>query len=188
MPYRNPDGSWSYSNDEHLYTQQQNNVANFAASFWNDPALSNEVKAIVKKKHPNLQITDYDLQQQFANFRNEENNRRKIDDEQRKFDADERNRLKLRKEAQDKYGLTDEGMVEVEDHMRKNFIGNYDVAAHHFVATRPSATDNSYDHQHWNHAQQPGFDDIAKDPERWGRIELEKAVKGELMRQRAGGY
>ena len=186
MPRQNPDGSWTYSHDEHLYTNQQSNTANFAASIFNNPKLKKKAKSLIKEAYPDLQIPDYDLQNQFDAFRNEEAERKAAEQQRQEQEKQEQEFRAQRQAAQDKYGLTEEGMLAVEEHMRKNFIGNYDVAARDFVATKPESSEATYDTQFWHHEKQAGFDDIAKDPEKWGRVELEKAFKNAATRQRGG--
>ena len=117
-------------------------------------------------------MPDYDMETKLDSYIDNDKRRHQEEDEKRAFEAQENRRLAQRKEAQDKYNLTEEGMQEVEKLMTEKYIGNYDVAAGHLVATRAASSPPTYDQQYWNHHKQDGYQEIAKDPEAWGRVEL----------------
>ena len=53
------------SDEEYAYLQNRKSVADFSESLYNDPTLNKELKALIKKKYPQVAIPDYDLEQQF---------------------------------------------------------------------------------------------------------------------------
>ena len=149
---------------------------------WDDPALNREAKALLKKKFPNVQIPDYDIMQQveqrFATERQEREDR----ENQRRQQEEEADFNQKRSATQKKYGLTDEGMTELEKMMLERNIGDYEVAASYHVSQNPKPSDATFDDMRWNHSKQEGFADIVKDPEAWGRAEIMKALHNDQER------
>ena len=174
------------SDQEYDWLQQKRQNADLAESIFNDPALSNDAKALIKKKHPNMPIADYDLRQEWrselAQFRKERDDAEN-DKKLKERDADVR---RLRDECQKKYGATDEAMKDLEEFMKKEFIGNYDVAATYRFAHNPATSEPTFSDGLWNHMKQPGAEEIAKDPEGWARTEILKAFHADAQRARGG--
>ena len=80
-----------------------------------------------------------------------------------------------RSKAQKEYGLTDEGMTDLDKWMLDNRVGDYDVAASYRASKNPRPVE-AYQDQYWKHEKQPGWTEIAKDPEGWGRNEILNAI------------
>lgn len=174
------------SDEEYNYLQRMRFSGEAAEDLWNDPALSNEAKALFKKKHPQTPIHDYDLRQELLG----EINRDRSEREERERAKREKERdaevKRLRDECQKKYGATDESMKELEDFMRKEYIGNYDVAAAYKFAKNAEMSEPTYNDNLWNHQKKSDFAEIAKDPEGWARTELINAYRKDQNRERQG--
>lgn len=185
MPQQNQDGSWRLTPQEWAYYTQQDRTANFATSVFNHPKANRKSKELIKEVYPEMQIADYDLEMKLQQYIGENERKQNEASEQKRQQDAETERLQLRKEAQEKHHLTDDAMLEVEQLMREKYIGNYDVAASHFVASRPATSEATFDQQYWHHERQNGFADIARDPEAWARNELQNAYRREEQRTRA---
>jgi hypothetical protein len=164
---------------EYNFLQGRKQVADFVESIYNDPAINKDAKALIKRKYPNLNIPDYDLETKIeSRFADE---KKKRDDEtnaakQKKIDEEI---AASRKKAQDEYGLTDDGMKKVEDFMVANNVGSYEVAASYLASKEPKTSEPDYNGGFWNHGQTfrtDGFKEIVADPEGWARKEIMKAV------------
>jgi hypothetical protein len=172
------------SDDEYNRLIGRSQVADFVESIYNDPQLTREAKALIKKKYPNLQIPDYDIEnrveQRLAQDRQE-----REDAEQHKRDEEERNKYKkLRGDTQNKYGFTDDAMERLEQMMIDRNIGDYEAGAMLLASKEPKTSDATYDNQYWHIDQRKNFADISKDPEGWGRNEIMKAIKTDQERAR----
>lgn len=170
------------SDEEYNYLQQKRVTADFAESIFNDPALNNESKSIIKKKYPNLQIPDYDLEQKFNAKWDEEKKSREEKDKQEREKAERDKFLAQRTETQRQYGFTDEAMQRLEKMMLDRNIGDYEAAASYFASREPQSSEPTFDSTRWHHERQEGFADIAKDPESWGRNEIMRAIKRDEQR------
>ena len=170
MPRTIPDEEWQR-------VQARMQIADFAEDLFNDPQLNKEAKALIKRKHPNMQIPDYDieqrLEQRLAADRKERDDREREQQERtqkQNFDA-------LRKKTQDDYGFTNEAMEELEKLMLEKNVGDYEVAAQYMASKSPKPSDaTAFSDGLWNIDKAPGFADIAKDPEGWGRSEILKTL------------
>jgi hypothetical protein len=174
------------SDQEAAYYENRRMVADFMESIYNDPAHNKEVKQIIKKKFPNLQIPDYDLERKVEErFAKEKKDRDDSAEEKRK--KDEKDKWdKDRKAAQDKYRYNDEDMKRLEKMMVELEIPNYDVAATYMRSQEPAASEPANESRYWRHDQQEGFAEIAKDPEKWGEKEILKALRTD--QERAKGW
>lgn len=174
------------SDQEYEFLQQKRVTADFVEGIYNDPVLNKEAKALIKKKHPNLQIPDYDIEQKvearFAAERKERDDARKAAEDKA---ADERWRGE-RAKVQKEYGFTDDAMKDLEGWMQDKGVGDYEVAASYRAARTPKPIEAEWDESRWHHERAPGFAEIAKDPEAWGRTELLSAIRRGQERQRAG--
>ena len=163
---------------EYAFLQGRRQVADFVESIWNDPALNNEAKALVKRKYPNLQIPDYDLEQKVERrFAEEKRNRQQAEDDKRFKE--------LRQNTQKEYGLTDKAMEDVEKFMLEKNVGDYDVAAGYLASKNPpspSQATQGYQDQYWNHSKHQDWGEITKDPEAWARGEIMKTLTDQQNR------
>ena len=156
---------------EYNFLQGRRQVADFVESIWSDPSLNNEAKALVKKKYPNLQIPDYDLEQRVERRLDEDRKERRDSDDKKKFDE-------LRSRTQKQYGFTDKAMEDMEKMMVEKNVGDYEVAAGYMASKEPPPPSKgaTYQDQYWNHYKRPEWGDITKDPEGWARGELMKTI------------
>ena len=174
------------SDEEYNWLQGRRQVADFVESIYNDPALSREAKALVKKKYPQLQIPDYDIEEKFEKRLKERDDaeaeaKKKAaeEDQNKKFQTD-------RDRVQKEYGFTDDGMKDLEKFMTEKNVLNYDVAAEYHASKNPKQSAVDQSDGLWNHAKSDGFADISKDPEGWARKEILGAIRGDQERQRGG--
>jgi hypothetical protein len=179
MPQQLTDEQWAYY-------QSQDYKARLADDLWNDPQLGKEAKALVKKKHPNIAIPDYDIESRVEERLNRD--RKERDDiEAKKREDEEKSRwTKLRKETQDRYSFTDEGMEKLEKFMVEKNVGDYEVAASYMASKEPKTSEPSFDNFRWNYDKKDGFAEIAKDPEAWGRSEILRALHNDQERAKGG--
>jgi hypothetical protein len=164
---------------EYQFLQGRRQVADFVESIYNDPQLNKEAKALVKKKYPNLQIPDYDLESKIeGRFAAEKKQRDDAEKAAKQKKLDEEIATS-RKRVQDEYGLSDEGMKKLEDLMLERNIGDYEAAAVYLASKTPKTSDPTLDSGYWNHGakfKEESFKEIAADPEGWARKEIMKAV------------
>lgn len=176
--------------DEYSFLQQRRQVADFVESIYNDPQLSKEAKALIKKKYPNLQIPDFDIETK-VDARFAERDRRESEErEAARREREEAAYKTSRQKTQQEYGFTDDAMKELEDFMIERNIGDYEVAATYKAAKMPKTTDptQAYDDQRWNHAQKDGFAEVAKDPEGWARKEILGAIFRDEQKAKQQGF
>jgi len=176
---------------EYQRLKAREQVADFVEPIWNNPQLSKEAKRLVKRQYPDIEIPDLDIEDRFEKRLDEEKKER-LDAEKAREDAEWDKKFKaMRSKTQKDYGLTDEGMTDLENFMKERNIGDYEVAASYRHSKEPKASeadaDTGRDH-FWNHAQQDGFADISKDPEGWGRRELLKAIRNDQAKSRDQGF
>jgi hypothetical protein len=174
------------SDEEWDYLQARRQVADFVESIYNDPALGKEAKRLIKRKYPNVQIPDLDIEdkveQRFASEKKER------DDEaaKTKREKEDAEFKKQRAKTQAEHGFTDEAMARLEKMMVERNIGDYEVAASYMAAREPRTSESTYSDGFWNHAKADGFAEIAKDPEGYARGEIMKTLTGIQQRDRLG--
>jgi len=176
------------SDQEDAWLKNKVEVANFAESIWGDPALNEDAKRLAKRKYPQLQLPDLDIKDQ-VNAQLAED--RRLRDEEKNAEREARDHQSWqdkRKATQNKYGMTDEAMKEMEDWMVERNVGDYEVAAGYRIQREPKVSDGGLDTARWQHEKQPGWAEIAKDPEGWGRQEILKAIRADEEKMRGQGY
>jgi hypothetical protein len=172
--------------EEYNFLQQRRSVADFVESIYNDPTLNREAKALIKRKYPQLNIPDYDLEEKVtARLDKEKTDREEAESKKRQKEEDDRI-SNMRKKTKDEYGFTDDAMKRLEDMMVERNIGDYEVAASYMASKTPKTSEPTFDSQHWHHERAPGFAEIAKDPEAWGRNEIMQAINKDEQRQKGG--
>lgn len=176
------------SDQEYAYLQNRRQVADFVESIYQDPTLNKEAKALIKKKYPNLQIQDFDLEQKFEKRLDDEQKKREQREQAERQKQEDALYAQQRKDTQDRYGFTDDAMKKLEDLMVEKNIGNYDVAAQYMASKETKTSDAGYDETRWHHERQPGWADIAKDPEAWGRDEIMKSLRADQERAKNQRY
>src|SRR5262245_37957527 len=145
-------------------------VGQFVAPIYNNPKLSKQAKRLIKEQYPDIEIADLDIEDRFDKKLDEERKAREDAEKARTDEEWDRKFSEMRAKTQKDYGLTDEGMTDLETFMKDRNIGDYEVAAsyRHSKEPKPSEAnaDDGRDH-FWNHSQQDGFAEISADPEKW---------------------
>ena len=177
------------SDEELAHYKGRKQVADFVEPIYNSPQLGAEARALLKKAYPNLQIEGYDLKQELQGEIDQLRQER-IDAERKRAEAEETEKFKVRrKQVQDQYKFTDEGMNDLEKLMVERNIGDYEAGALLKASKEPRASDPTPGSQrYWNHEKQDGFADISKDPEKWGFQQLLGAAERDAARARAGEF
>lgn len=174
------------SDEEYNFLQGKRQIADFVESIYNDPQLGREAKSLIKRKYPQVNIPDYDI---------EERMNQRFDEERKRYDEAERARLEeqqqkeftaTRSKVQKDYGFTNEGMAELEKFMVERNIGDYEVAASYRAAKEPKQMEADHGDGFWHHTQKEGFAEIAKDPEGWARTEILGALRRDAENARGG--
>lgn len=169
---------------EYEFLQGRRQIADFVETIYQDPALNKEAKALIKKKYPNMQIPDYDLEQKLEERLAADRKEREDRENEQRKKSDEQKFNDMRSETQKRYGFTDKAMEELEQFMVDNNVGSYEVAAGYKATKEPKPSDVTFSDGRWNHDKAPGYAEIAKDPEGWGRGELLKTLYGMQERER----
>lgn len=175
------------TDEEYNFLQGRRQVADFVESIYNDPTLTKEAKRLIKKKYPQIQIPDLDIEDRVDARFNDEKKRRDDEEAATRARREQEDWQSQRSTTQKKYGLTEEGMTDLEKFMVEKNIGDYDVAATYKVQKDPKPSEATFDSYKWNHEKAPGFAEIAKDPEGWGRSEILKAIRTDQERARGQG-
>jgi hypothetical protein len=170
--------------EEYQFLQGRRQVADFVESIYNDPQLNKEAKALIKKKYPQMQIPDYDIEQRVEERLAADKKEREDREAAQRKQADEQSFNNMRSETQKRYGFTDKAMEELEQFMVEHNVGDYEVAAGYKAAKEPKPSDATFHDNRWDHDKAPGFAEIAKDPEGWGRSEILKTLYSEQERSK----
>ena len=138
--------------------------------------MSDEAKALAKKKFPDATIADYDLKKEiFGRLDKERDERAKAAAE-----AAEKERTdfytKQKSEVQKKHGLTDDAMARMETEMNERKVYDYEVMADHFVSKQPKPIADTANSHFWRHDRQKEFKEISADPEGYAFNEIVKAI------------
>ena len=171
------------SDEEYNRLRGRAQIADFVEPVYNDPALSREAKALLKKKYPNLSIPDYDLMNQVEQRLAEERQSREEEKRAQREEAEQREYEQTRSATQKKYVFTDEAMSDLEKMMVERNIGDYEVAASYRASQTPSPSEG-FDDRLWHHDKQENFKEIAADPEGWGKMEIMKALHADNERNK----
>ena len=174
------------TDEEYNFLQSRRQVADFVESIYNDPALSKEAKALIKKKYPQVQIPDLDIEERLTQ-RLDEDRKQREEEKRAAREAEEEKRFnETRARVQKEYGYTEDGMKELEKMMLERNIGDYEVAATYHATKNPKTSDATQHDGLWHHQKQDNFADIAKDPEGWARNEIFGALVKDQQRVRGG--
>lgn len=170
------------SDEEYQFLQGRRQVADFVESIYNDPALTKEAKQLIKKKYPNLQIPDLDIEARVEQRLEQDRRDREEREQAQVAERDERSFQEVRNKTQKQYGFTDKAMEDLEKLMVDRNVGDYDIAAQYMASKEPKPSEATFNDGRWNHDKAPGFAEIAKDPEGWGRNEILKALYNDQER------
>lgn len=178
------------SDAEYNHLVGRKTVADFVEPIYNSKELGAEARALIKKAYPNLAIEGYDLKQELkseiAQVRNEFH-----ETERQRRDREEAERFQqVRKKTQDEFKFTEEGMKKLEDLMVERNIGDYRAGALLMASEQPKPVESHIGpaQRYWNHEKQDGFDEISKDPEKWGFNQLLQAAERDSQRARNQGF
>jgi hypothetical protein len=174
------------SDEEFAYLQGRRQVADFVESIYNDPQLNREAKALIKKKYPNLQIPDYDLENKVAKVIVADRQERRKEKEAELQKAEDAKIKEDRDGVQKQYGFTEDAMKDLEDFMVKNHVGSYEVAASYKAAKDPKVSSNDDQSRFWHFNKKEEFKKIIDEPEDWARQELIKAARADEQRMKNG--
>jgi hypothetical protein len=177
------------SDEEYAFLQNKRQIADFVEGIYNDPQLSRDAKALIKRKYPDLQIPDYDIETR-VNARLDQDRTEREDRERQERERQENDRAAAsRAKTQKDYGFTDEAMGQLEELMVERNIGDYEAGAMLMASRNPpqtSSDDGGWDRTRWHHDKVDGFAEIAKDPEAWGRTQIMGALAADAQRARNG--
>jgi hypothetical protein len=171
------------SDEEYSYLQNRRMTADFVESIYNDPQLNKEAKRLIKKKYPNLAIPDYDLEEKVETRLSaaEEAKRKEAAQEKQRKDQEAWNAS--RSNAKKQYGLTDEGLTDLEKWMEEHAVADHEVAASYRHSKDPKTTEPA-DDIYWHHDKAENFKEISADPEAWARREILGAIHKDTERAR----
>jgi hypothetical protein len=174
------------SDEEDRWIQQQIQTVRFIESIYNDPKLNKKAKALIKEKYPALQIPDYDIETNVERRLAKDKEEREAEKERKAREEEDARIAKMRDETQKKHSFTSEAMKKLEDLMVERNIGDYEAAALLMSSKEPKASEPTYSSPTWDFDKRDGFAEIAKDPERWGRNEIMRAIHNDQERARNG--
>jgi hypothetical protein len=172
------------SDEEYKYLQDKRMTADFVESIYNDPQLNKEAKRLIKRKYPNLAIPDFDLEQKVEQRFSAEDEKKQREAADPSAAADRAAWNASRAKVQKQYGFTDEAMKDLETWMHEKAVADHEVAAEYRAAKNPQTSSPTYDSQFWHHEKASDFNEIAKDPEAWGRKEILGAIHRDEERAR----
>ena len=176
------------SDEEYNFLQGRRQVADFVESIYNDPTLTKEAKALIKKKYPQVQIPDLDLEEKF-NQRFDEDKREREAERKAAREAEQDKRInEARAKVQQEYGFTEDGMKDLEKMMVERNIGDYEAAATFHASKNPKQSEANYSNGLWDHQKQENFGEISKDPEGWARNEFLSAMRRDQERAKGGRF
>lgn len=176
------------SEEEFNFLQQKRVTADFVESIYNNPKLTGKAKALIKEAYPDLDIplTAADVDRKIADQHTTQERQRQEAEARDKQKAEDEAWKTARAKAQKEYGLTDEGMTDLDKWMLDNKVGDYDVAASYRASKMPRPVE-AYQDQFWSHDKAPGFKEIADDPEGWARKEILGTLYRSQDQMRRGG-
>lgn len=172
------------SDEEYAFLQGRRQVADFVESIYNDPSLNKEAKRLIKRKYPNLQIPDYDLEEKVTQRLDSEKKAREDAEAATRQQQTDQRIASERERVQKEFGFTPEAMTRLEDLMIEKNIGDYEAAATYMASKEPKPMEPTFDNFRWNHDRQDDFKKIAADPEGWARQEILNAVHADERTRR----
>jgi hypothetical protein len=172
------------TDEEYNYLRGRQQVADFVESIYNDPTLNKEAKALIKRKYPDIQIPDYDIEERVNKRFNDEKEEREKERKAVKDAEDDKRYQESRSRVQKEYGFTDDAMKDLEKFMVEKNVGDYDVAATYHATKNPKPSEADTSDGLWHHKDAEGFKDIAADPEGWARKEIIGALRRDEQRNK----
>jgi hypothetical protein len=176
------------SDDEDRQNQQNAREAAFANSLWNDPRINPGLKHLIKQKYPNMPMPGYDEQLVIRQMFDEEKKKRDEEKAAEKLEQEKQSWEAKGAAAKKKYGLTEDGMKEVEEHMKKNNTWDYETAAGYLASKKPKVVEPSYDSTLWHHERKSDWEERMKDPDAWARNQFEQAARKDIARMKGDDF
>ena len=170
--------------DEYAFLQNKRMTADFVESIYNDPQLNKEAKRLIKRKYPNLAIPDYDMEEKLDGRLRAEDEKKAKAEQETQAKHNQETWETGRKKAKDQYGLTDEGLTDLEKWMQEHAVADHEVAASYRHSKNPKTSEPTYDSQSWRHDKAHNFKEISADPEAWARREILGAINRDSDRAR----
>lgn len=159
-------------------------TADFVESIYNDPQLNKEAKRLIKKKYPNLAIPDFDMEEKIDQRLSAEDERKRKAEQEAKAAKDREAWQQSRANAKKSYGLTDEGLTDLEKWMEEHAVADHEVAASYRHSKDPKTSEPTADSMYWKHDKADNFKEISSDPEAWARREILGAIHRDSERAR----
>ncbi|HEX8828141.1 MAG TPA: hypothetical protein VF778_08515 [Xanthobacteraceae bacterium] len=171
----------------HLTRQQFNQLYGnaqkgaFSQEIWDraeDMKLGDELRSIIKKTHPNVPHPGHDEKKEVLNelhaFQKKLEDKEKAVAEKAEDDA-WNSRLQS---VRDAYKYTDDDMKKLDGFMRENQVANPEIAAAEMNRRSPRMSDSGDGNGMFhNYQKQDGWDEIAKNPEKWAHDQIFRAAK-----------
>lgn len=170
---------------EREQAQRDKQVREAAEAIWNDPELSDQAKALWKRKFPETKIDDYDLKREiFGRLDAEKAEREKARAEAEETASVERLRTQ-RARVQQEHGFTDDAMERMEKEMNERRVYDYEAMAPFFAAKEPKPIEPYQSQHRWNHDRSETFKKIAADPEEYAFNEIVNSLRDQERRARS---
>jgi len=168
--------------------QRDKQIAEFANAIWNDPALSDEAKALAKKKFPDTPIADYDLRKELRDELKKDRDERAREKEEAEKQKASDFYAAQKADVQKRHGFTDDAMERMEAEMRDKRVYDYEVMAEHFASRQPKPIENTHSGHFWNHHKSDEFKRIVADPEDYAYQEILGAIQRDEAAARNNRY
>jgi hypothetical protein len=169
---------------ERLLSSDQ--IAEIGKGLLRNPDVSDEFKAIIKRAHPQVEIPDWEIKQNVS--KQISDLKKQIEDEKRAAreaaEIEKWNSAKAK--VQQEFGLTPEGMKDLEEFMKEKGVGDYEVAATYRHSKNPPQSEANHSDGFWHHEKEPGYEELVKDPEGYAYNQILAAVRADQARERGG--
>lgn len=184
MPRTLTDEQWNQLQVRMQQLQAKEQIADFVQPLWDNPKLNAQAKRLLKEQYPQLQIPDLDIKDWVAEQFAERDRAASEAQSTAQQQAQQKVWDDQKAATQKRYGLTDEGMKDLENFMYDKKVGDYEVAAAYRVAKDPRPSSGGFDATHWHHEKQPGWEEMAKDPEGYAQNEFMNAIQRDIDNSR----
>ena len=122
------------SDQEWAEIEQARAIAKAASEVWDDPQLGPAAKELFKRKNPKVAIPDHDIRSEmragFAEIKQQREEEKTAERQAKEDDYWKTERARVKSE----FGVTDDGMKDMEKFMLENHVGSYEVAAGYLAA------------------------------------------------------
>jgi hypothetical protein len=170
------------SDEEYAFLQGRRQVADFVEPIYNHPKWGKAAKRLIKEVYPQARIPDIELEDKIESRFAQEKKERDEREAAAKQQTQEARWKSERARVQKKFGFTDDGMQKLETFMQEKYIGDYEVAAEHIAAKEPKTSEVTHAEHFWHLDRQPGFEEMAKDPEGYAFNQFVTAIRKDEQR------